>query len=217
VFRRDWFRYWQPRGANLPPVEVRLPDGTIRLIQAVDIPAWVDDQIQSWDCSFKDVVTSDYVVGQVWARKANTFLLGDQVRARMDCPTTVRAVRDLTVKWPKTFAKLIEDKANGSAVIQMLSNEIPGLLPVNPLGGKVARAAAVSPLIEAGNVFLPHPLCAPWVNDFIEECAAFPNGAHDDQVDAMTQALLRFNMPRVQQMVCIRPEEYERRSQISPI
>ncbi len=55
------------------------------------------------------------------------------------------------------LAKLIEDKANGSAVIQMLSNEIPGLLPVNPQGGKIARAAAVSPLVEAGNVYLPHP------------------------------------------------------------
>ena len=54
----------------------------------------------------------------------------------------------------------------------------------------MARAAAISPLIEAGNVYLPHPLYAPWVNDFIEECAAFPNGAHDDQVDAMTQAPL---------------------------
>src|ERR1700730_13901479 len=99
----------------------------------------------------------------------------------------------------------------------MLRREIPGILPVNPQGGKIARAAAVSPLIEAGNVYLPHPEYAPWVNDFIEECVAFPNGAHDDQVDAMTQALLRFNMPRVQQMVYISPEEYERRSQISPI
>ena len=76
----------------------------------------------------------------------------------------------------------------------MLSIEIPGILPVNPYGGKVARAAAVSPLIEAGNVYLPHPQFMPWVNEFIEECAAFPNGAHDDQVDAMTQALLRWNM-----------------------
>jgi predicted phage terminase large subunit-like protein len=76
----------------------------------------------------------------------------------------------------------------------MVSNDIPGILPVNPEGGKVARAAAVSPLIEAGNVYLPHPQFMPWVNEFIEECAAFPNGAHDDQVDAMTQALLRWNM-----------------------
>jgi phage terminase large subunit-like protein len=43
-------------------------------------------------------------------------------------------------------------------------------------------------------VYLPHPQFMPWVTDFIEECAAFPNGAHDDQVDAMTQALLRWNM-----------------------
>jgi len=217
IFKREWFKYWQPRGANLPPVEVRLADGKIKLIQAVDAPAGVDEQIQSWDCAFKDLLTSDYVVGQVWARRGSYFLLGDQVRARMDCPATVRAVRGLSAKWPATVAKLIEDKANGSAVIQMLSQEIPGLLPVNPMGGKVARAAAVSPLVEAGNVFLPHPLFAPWVNDFIEECIAFPNGAHDDQVDAMTQALLRFNTPQPQRMVYISPEEYDRLSQISPI
>ena len=51
----------------------------------------------------------------------------------------------------------------------------------------------MSPLIEAGNVYLPHPHYTPRVNDFIEECADFPNGAHDDQGDAMTQALLRWN------------------------
>jgi phage terminase large subunit-like protein len=50
-------------------------------------------------------------------------------------------------------------------------------------------------------------------NDFIEECAAFPNGAHDDQVDAMTQALLRWNMPQPE-MVVVR---WEPQYQISPI
>jgi len=92
--------------------------------------------------------------------------------------------------------RLIEDKANGSAVIQMLAHEIPGLLPVNPSGGKVARAQAISTLVEAGNIYLPHPDYAPWVNDFREECVEFPNGAHDDQVDAMTQAILRWNGPK---------------------
>jgi predicted phage terminase large subunit-like protein len=76
----------------------------------------------------------------------------------------------------------------------MLAHEIPGLLPVNPSGGKIARAQAISPLVEAGNVYLPHPQWAPWVNDFIEECAAFPNGAHDGQLDAMTQAILRWHL-----------------------
>ncbi len=198
--KRHWFRFWQPPGANLPPVMVRMPDGT---------PApghgrshrHVEERAQSWDCSFKDLDTSDYVVGQVWGRIGSYFLLLDQVRGRMDCPATVKAVRELSAKWPGCSAKLIEDKANGSAVIQMLGREIPGLLPVNPGGGKVARAAAVSPLIEAGNVYLPHPDYAPWVEDFIEECAAFPNGAHDDQVDAMTQLLLRWNMPPQQQTI----------------
>jgi predicted phage terminase large subunit-like protein len=119
-------------------------------------------------------------------------------RCRCRCGSkwlSMRATRRLAMtegrRVPPARAKLIEDKANGSAVIQILSNEIPGILPVNSAGGKIARAAPVSPLIEAGNVYLPHPAWAPWVNDFIEECAAFRNGARDDQVDAMTQALLR--------------------------
>jgi predicted phage terminase large subunit-like protein len=70
----------------------------------------------------------------------------------------------------------------------------------------------VSPLIEAGNVYLPHPDCAPWIGEFIEECAAFPNGAHDDQVDAMTQALLRWNMVASEQVIYLTD-----RVQISPI
>jgi predicted phage terminase large subunit-like protein len=172
LLKRAWFRFWQPHGANLPPVEVRLPDGTQQLIAAVEVTR-LDELIQSWDCAFKNLDTSDYVVGQVWGRVGPYFLLLDQVRARMDCPATVKAIRAVTAKWPHTVAKLIEDKANGSAVIQMLSNEITGLLPITPEGGKVARAAAVSPLIEAGNVYLPHPQYAPWVSDLIEDVPRF--------------------------------------------
>ena len=217
IFKRHWWRYWQPPGASLPPVVVQLPDGTYQSIHAVYRPMRGVEQIESWDCSFKDLETSDFVVGQVWGRVGADFFLGDQVRDRMDCPTTVRAVRELSERYPGSLAKLIEDKANGSAVIQMLKHEIEGILPVNPEGGKVARAMAVSPLIEAGNVYLPHPSIAPWVNDFTEECAAFPNGAHDDQVDAMTQALLRWNMIPRQPVVYFNEYEYERFSQISPI
>ena len=193
ILKRHWFRFWQPPDGNLPPVEVRLPDGTVQSVAAVHV-RHVDEQIQSWDCAFKDLETSDYVVGQVWGRVGGKFLLLHQVRQKMDYPTTVKAVRQLSADWPYCLAKLIEDKANGSAVIQMLMYDLPGILPVNPQGGKVARAAAISPLVEAGNIYLPHPLYAPWVKDFIEECAAFPNGAHDDQVDAMTQALIRWHL-----------------------
>jgi predicted phage terminase large subunit-like protein len=155
-------------------------------------PDRFDEVIQSWDMAFKDTKTADFVVGQVWGRKGADKYLLDQVRDRMDFPATVQAVRSLSAKWPQARNKLVEDKANGPAVIATLKNEIPGLIAVNPEGGKVVRAQAASPDIEAGNVYLPDPSVAPWVHDFIEECAAFPNGANDDQVDAMTQALIRF-------------------------
>lgn len=155
-------------------------------------PDRFDEVIQSWDMAFKDTKTADFVVGQVWGRKGADKYLLDQVRGRMDFPATVQAVRSLSAKWPQARNKLVEDKANGPAVIATLKNEIPGLIAVNPEGGKVVRAQAASPDIEAGNVYLPNPSVAPWVHDFIEECAAFPNGANDDQVDAMTQALIRF-------------------------
>ena len=51
------------------------------------------------------------------------------------------------------------------------------------------RAQAVSPQVESGNVYLPDPAIAPWVEAFVEECSSFPHGKYDDQVDQMTQAL----------------------------
>jgi predicted phage terminase large subunit-like protein len=141
--------------------------------------------------AFKDTSKSDYVVGQVWMRRgADAFLL-DQVHDRMDFVTTCQQFRELAAKWPQATLKLVEDKANGTAVINALRRIVIGIVPEEPHGSKEARAAAVSPLVEAGNVHLPTPELAPWVGDLIEEAAAFPNGAHDDQVDAMSQALNR--------------------------
>jgi len=155
-----------------------------------EAPRKFSELLQSWDCSFKDSSTSDFVVGQVWGRNGADKYLLDQVRGRMDYPATIQAVKRLSEKWPQAHAKLVEDKANGPAVVAMLKHEIAGLIAVNPAGGKEVRAHAVSPQIEAGNVYLPDPSIAMWINGFIEECAAFPNGAFDDQVDAMSQALV---------------------------
>lgn len=189
IFKRVWFRFWRPAHMDLPPVTVRAANGDLIQIQAVEIPAECDTMIQSWDTSFKDKETSDYAAGQVWAAKGADRYLLDQERKKLDMPGTKQAVRSLSAKWPKAVAKLVEDKANGPAVIQELQHEIGGLVPVNPEGGKIARAHAVSAMIEAGYVYLPHPAIASWVDDFLEEVIAFPNGRHDDQVDAMTQAL----------------------------
>jgi len=167
IFNRSWWRFYD----SVPPV--------------------FEEIIQSWDCAFKGTDHSDFVVGQVWGRtKADKYLL-DQVRGRMNFPETLQAIRSLSEKWSKSYTKLIEDKANGSAVIDTLRREISGLIPVNPEGGKEARANAIVSQIESGNVYLPSVAVAPWIRDFIEECSSFPNSVNDDQVDAMTQALFR--------------------------
>lgn len=191
VFKRQWWRYWRPAHLELPPVMVRMADGELRSIPAVALPENFDQVIQSWDLAFKDLKTSDYVAGQVWgAVKADRFLL-DQRRDRLDMPATLAAIRMASDKWPAARTVLVEDRANGPAVISSLAHQIGGLIPVNPEGGKLSRASAVSPQCESGNVYLPHPALAAWVDDFIEECASFPNARHDDQVDAMSQALNR--------------------------
>jgi len=148
--------------------------------------------IQSWDCAFKGTDDSDYVVGQVWMKLDGNYYLVDQVRGQMGFAATCRALLALSAKHPRAVRKLIEAKANGDAVIDAMKAKISGLVAVNPEGGKVARANAVEPLWEAGNVFLPDPVRAPWVNDLVEELVSFNGdaGRHDDQVDAASQALI---------------------------
>ena len=65
-----------------------------------------------------------------------------------------------------------------------------GVIGINPQGGKVSRVNAVSGAIESGNVWLPKNKA--WTHEFVDECAAFPNGVHDDEVDCCSQALTRF-------------------------
>jgi phage terminase large subunit-like protein len=91
--------------------------------------------------------------------------------------------------YPKCRTTLIEDKANGSAIIQILRKKIGGIIAVDPFGGKVSRVNAIAGAIESGNCHLP--VDKPFTEDFVDECSAFPNGQHDDQVDAMSQCLNR--------------------------
>ena len=151
-----------------------------------------DDLLQSWDCAFKDLETSDFVVGQVWGRRAADRFLLDQFRDQVGVLGTMRAIEMMTMKWPRAGRKLIEDKANGPAVIEMLRSKVTGLIPVNPEGGKIVRARAVEPIQESGNIYLPSPRIAPWIEEFIARAAAFPNVEHDDEIDAMSQANIFF-------------------------
>jgi predicted phage terminase large subunit-like protein len=181
IVKRDWWRYYQT------PLWIDLPDGTCRV-------TGFDEVMQSWDMTFKDTDSSDYVVGQVWGRIGATIYLLDQVRGRWDFPETLRRVKALTAKWPDAVLKLVEDKANGTAVIASLTQSIGGMVPEVPTESKTARVNAVAPLVEARNVHLPDPELAPWVDAFVEEWASFPNATHDDQVDAGSQAIKRLGI-----------------------
>lgn len=202
ILKRHWWRYWKPKGVNLPSVAVKVPDekkpdgtvapGYILEIDAIDLPDKFDEVIQSWDCAFKDTKKSDFVAGQVWARAdANRFIL-DYYRDRADIVGTMTQIEAFSAKWPNAHTKLIEDKANGPAVMQILGKKISGLIGVEPEGGKVSRAQAAAPAVESGNVYLPHPALYGWVDEFIVSCASFPNAANDDDVDSFTQAMIRW-------------------------
>lgn len=191
MVKRHWWRYWTPTGTNPAPVRVRVNDEHLE-IDCKFLPEKFEVLIQSWDLAFKDTTASAYVVGQVWGvLGANRYLI-DQIRAKLDMVGTIAAIRALTARYPLATAKIIEDRANGPAVISMLKTEIQGLIAWSPGNdSKEARVAAVSPQIEAGNVFIPHPTAATWVNDFLAEFSSFPASTYKDQVDAAAQALLR--------------------------
>lgn len=167
IFKREWFKYYkQP-------------------------PTHFDEIIQSWDFTFKDAKSSDYVAGGVWGRKGADKYLLDVVHDRMDFVSSVKAIKELSAKWPQARAKIVEDRANGPAIINLLKHEISGLIPWTPTGSKIERAYAVQPQFEAGNVYIPDPSIARWVRDYVEEMVNFPSAPHDDFVDMTTQALIR--------------------------
>lgn len=147
------------------------------------------EMLLSWDLAFKGEDSSDFVVGQVWLRVGVHAYLLDQVRARMNFTQTCNAITAMAAKWPQATAKLVEDRANGPAVINALQRTVPGLVPIEPEGSKYARASAVSPLVWSKNVHIPSARLAPWSEDLMQEVLSFPAGANDDQIDALTQAL----------------------------
>jgi predicted phage terminase large subunit-like protein len=163
-----------------------------------DVQRFKYDEIGlSVDCTFKGAKRSkgkvDFVSMGAFARLGKRRLILNVVRGRMNYPETRQAFKRLCQMFPHARFALIEDKANGSALIDDLGSmyaKIP-LIPYEPEASKYERAQLVAPLWEAGLVELPES--APWVSDFVEEMKAFGAGApNDDQVDMQAQILLRW-------------------------
>jgi predicted phage terminase large subunit-like protein len=173
LFRREWFKFYD-----------ELPRAT----------SW----LQSWDMTFKDTPSSDYVVGLQAARVGADIYVIDRVTGQWDFTETCRQVLQLKRRYPQTQTIIIEEAANGPAIINVLGRHVSGIIPVTPEGGKYARAQAAQPIVEAGNVWLPNPQPhgrrlteRAWVDAFLHHLCVFPTGAHDDDVDAFSQLVAR--------------------------
>lgn len=188
-----WLRFWKYPGTDLPDVKMQISTGEYISIKPVDLPARFDQEIQSWDCTFKDLKTSDFVCGGYWARNAADYFLVDATHKVLSFTKTIEAIEDMYRNYPKSLSKYVENKANGPAVINSLQHRIPGMIPVEANNDKLSRLVAVTPVFKSGNVYFPHPLICPWVTDsktgLIPELLAFPNGTNDDWVDMISQAL----------------------------
>jgi predicted phage terminase large subunit-like protein len=152
--------------------------------------------VVSVDCAAKKTERADYTVVQVWGEgyDHNHYLL-DQARVKVEFPQMVQEIETKARKW-EVDCILVEDKGQGTAYIQARGRSdsqrrlapaevIPISVPSNQ--GKEFRFDEITPLIETGNVHVPQN--ADWVDLFVREVGQFPDGAHDDQVDAMSQYL----------------------------
>lgn len=164
LVRREWWRYYDRK----------------------DITAFGTTVI-SVDAAFKDAEDNDFVAIEVWSKLGNNYYLRYCLNQHLNFPNTVQMVRLIKRLFPESQYILVEDKANGSAIIQTLRSEFIGVIAVTPKGGKTSRVHAVSPAIESGNVFIP--MDEAWAEDFIDQFSAFPAAPHDDMVDSATQAL----------------------------
>lgn len=177
LLKREWFNTRWAAPGTTPPTGM----------QCVPLPKAFSEMTIVADCAFKKTDTSDKVAIGVWGRQGTSLFLLDLRWERMTFTETLQAFLDLKAKWPKANKVIIEDKANGTAIIDVLRSRIPGVVPVQPDGGKEARIAASTPKWAAGNVVLP--LQAPWVADFIEEAVSFPRAPHDDAIDMAAYAI----------------------------
>lgn len=164
IVKRDWFMTYKPE----------------------DITEWGVTTI-SVDAAFKGGAGNDFVAITVWSKLGANYYLRHVSNKKLDFPQTLTELRTIKALYPEAFTVLVEDKANGSAIIATLRKEMPGVVGVNPRGGKEARVNAVSGVIESGHVYIPER--APWKEEYLDQFSLFPAGKHDDMVDSSTQAL----------------------------
>ena len=153
-------------------------------------------KLTSWDTAFKKGQKNDYSVGIDFGVKIENdkilIFIRNIYRQRAESPELKRDIRTLkNLFLPDKI--IMEDKASAQTIIPVMQRydgiNVPIYIePIQPVGDKEARANSVAPIIDAGVIYVPE--YADWLPDFITECEEFPDGDHDDQVDAFTQGVL---------------------------
>jgi len=156
-----------------------------------------DRLIVSWDTAMSSNQLADFSACVVLLVRGETVYVLDVTRARLEYPDLKRAVLSQHHRWRhavSNYSLLIEKKGSGLSLIQDLYREDIHAIGVEPDRDKILRMAAQTAPIEAGAVHLP--MNAPWLDEFKKELLAFPNGRHDDQIDALSQGLQRAFAPK---------------------
>ena len=186
LIKREWWKKWEHED---------LPDVTY--------------VIQSYDTAFLKKETADYSAISTWGifypeegGKPNIILL-DSLKDRYEFPELRREALEQYRYW-KPDMVIVEQKASGTPLTHELRQMDIPVMTFTPSRGndKHVRVNSCAPLFEAGLIWAPDEQFA---EEMIEECASFPYGDHDDLVDSMTMAIMRFR----QGGFLPHPEDYE--------
>lgn len=186
LFKETWWKYYSRQGFSLKDFEYTC---------------------LSVDATFKKTDTSDRVSMQLWGIRQKHIWLFKLVNKRMGFVETTEMIKKYVKEYPELDELIIEDKANGSAIIDTLHymDGMPTITGIDPRGGKYSRAQAISPFVMAGNVHIPNDFTEAESADiewdgqeklsphmrFVAQHSRFPFMKNDDMVDAHTQAAAR--------------------------
>lgn len=159
IFQRKWFKYYKDR-----------PKFAYMVI--------------SLDATFKGNDDSDFVSIEVWSKLGQDYHMWHEVYQRLGFWETLKKMEEVIRMYGMYNAILVEDKANGSAIIETLRKKFRSVIAIEPYGSKISRANAISPIAEAGNIYFKEEH-----SGVIDQAVDFPNSDHDDRVDSMTQAI----------------------------
>ena len=189
IIKRDWWKWWEK-----------------------DEPPECEYILQSWDTAFEKTNRADYSAGTTWGvfnckedgNRPNIILL-DTYKKRVEFPELKKDVLEAYQTY-EPDSMLVEKKASGAPLIYDLRAMGVPVQEYTPSRGqdKIARLNAVSDIIASGKVWVPRTR---WAEELVDEIAEFPNGEHDDLVDATTLALMRFRQGGFLRLPSDEPED----------